>query len=545
MISESDYFKNLNSIKHLNSRPPKQAYLFFPKNEEIAETIKHKNTIHLTRKLFEGSIKYNDFENNKFSEFLDFCKKYKTVNIPNSFTQFNWSYPDIYRFLLSYSFDFEKTLNGILEYNSWALKYKPVQLNENLKQILLSGFIYIHGRDNRFRPIIILRPNIFLTENKKRKISYEDWMLTVIYLLDYLISYLLIPGQVESWNIICDMKDVSIYSIPAELKNILTIIQTNYKFRLHAMYIINLSGFANILWGLIKNLMGESIQKKIKMINSSDNYKELYENINPSQLENRYCGLAEDINTNYESFMSIVNFSNPSLESGGNINKENSRRNSNSTEDLYSMKKFYFPPNMPSKDYFTDLDKDNINDILVTESVYLNIVMNNSNVVKSPFLIDKKMKEKEISCTQDNYVLDNDEKFYSCRDYFKNDSSSFLGNTAEMNIFNEEKKIKKKIEEIENEKINFKKNDYNNFGNVKIEPGKNLIDLEKNIFKKDLENNKVKIIKNNKNKSTFKKNNLMNDSSFSEAQDIELNKDDDSKKCKVSCGKVKMECLMF
>ena len=49
----------------------------------------------------------------------------------------------ILRFLYTNKFDYEKTLNNINLYNDWKSKFFPINLNEDLIEILgFSGFCY-------------------------------------------------------------------------------------------------------------------------------------------------------------------------------------------------------------------------------------------------------------------------------------------------------------------------------------------------------------------------------------------------------------------
>ncbi len=661
-----DDLNNLNHKKHIKARPPKESYLYFPSEQEICEITKlTNNDININRKLFEGNVKYSEYEKEKLNEFIEFCENYNNENklkndslikkiissiiphnnnnidnnsyddlegknkysnnkkqdqneyqinshIENKFNTFNISKTDILRFLISFNFDNQKTIDSLIEFYIFQKKTFPIEFNENIRKIMLCGFIYIHGRDNRFRPIIILSPNVFLVESKKNKeLTYKDWMLGVIYLLDYCINFLLIPGQVESWNIICDMKDVALYSVPNDLKNLLNIIQQNYKNRLNTMYVLNLSTFAGFVWNMIKGLMGESIQKKIKMINNKNNYCELYENINRSQLEKKYGGLAQNIELGYEDYFKhfdnninynskknsniLNNVLNSSFNGNNNSNIctntnyeciksirdmnnniNNNISNEDEKDDYFTINKFYFPPNMPSNEYFTEKDLENIHEILITKEEYFIKIQKDIEIIKSPYY----EYEQENINSEDNYkknninnlfpnncnlnlaytdshiIFNDQEEFFTARDYIDNDYSSVLNQS----IYSEIKKIRKEKE----------KSEYNDNNNSKIEnkisqefsrmhtlkkrnnnsSNKNILDLSKNnvinkVNKKDSNNKskKVTLIKKNKDSSDAKKN-LLDKSNLYE-DNLEIEENEKTKNCKVVCGPVKVECLIF
>lgn len=615
----SDMFNNLDHEKHLKARPPKNAYLFFPSQNEICEIATRNNKKIVNRKFYEGNINYSEYELENFEKFIEFSKSFKKDNfefkkifaflnhtsniekqknlknydeaIKSKFNTVNLTQSDVFRFLISFEFDFEKTILSLVDYYNFQLKTYPIDLRVKLKKILLSGFIYIHGRDNRFRPIIMLCPNAFLNENKKNKdFIYDDWMLSVVYLLDYCINFLLIPAQVESWNIICDMKDVALYSVPNDLKNLLNLIQQNYKNRLNLMYVINLGTFAGILWNVIKGLMGENIQKKMLMINSKNNYLELFENINRTQLEKKYGGLAENIEMNYEDYFKNLenNLNSNNINHNLNTNCNTSNVNINSNHDFsssardsyeyennfFKLNKFHFPPNMPSNEYFTERDIELIDNILVGEEEYINKVRDEKNIIKSPFYkydLISNLNENEIVLElskQNKYTLDlekngsnlnineDEEEFFSARDYINSESSSILNNSFYSNI----KKLRKEKElQIKNKKISDCKYIDENFDSInkidKIPKEKEKKDASNEInfsqnsvinkFNKSEKNltkqNKVLILKKKKDANQI---NVLNNN-IPNQENIQLDNDDQSQKCKVSCGKMKVECIIF
>jgi hypothetical protein len=119
----------------------------------------------------------------------------------------------------------------------------PKQITFKAMEILNSWFLYIHGRDSRFRPIIVLVIK-YLFKYFSRY-SYCDWETAVIYLLEYTLKHLLIPGQIESWNIMCDLSGISIVFPPNEFKPIINLFFENYKCRLNKMWIVNAGKYSS------------------------------------------------------------------------------------------------------------------------------------------------------------------------------------------------------------------------------------------------------------------------------------------------------------
>ena len=80
----------------------------------------------------------------------------------------------ILRFLYASGFRNDKTLESIKEHTHWREKSLPVNVDTKLSQYLVrrpnlivltnlnknSGIIYVSGRDNKFRPIVVFNVNL-------------------------------------------------------------------------------------------------------------------------------------------------------------------------------------------------------------------------------------------------------------------------------------------------------------------------------------------------------------------------------------------------
>ena len=76
-----------------------------------------------------------------------------------------------------------------------------------------------------------------------------------------------IPGQVENWNIITDIGSVSLLFIPTDVKNILSVLQSNYRCRLFVNFIFGMSFIMRGIVGVFKAMLDETAQRKIRFIN--------------------------------------------------------------------------------------------------------------------------------------------------------------------------------------------------------------------------------------------------------------------------------------
>jgi hypothetical protein len=326
-------FENNNTTRHNSARPPKEAFFYFPKDKDIIDNDPNDPKLSI-RKIFEGGTEYTLFEKEELSIFKKELKVYCPEVLP---------YVDestCLRFLQATSYNHLKALKNLIENYEWKQKYFPLSLNIKHKEILNTGFVYVHGRDNRFRPIIVVDPSVFL--KYMNRFDMDEMINSLIFLLEYVLQNLLIPGQVENWIIICDVSNINVTSIPKEFKMIMNILSRNYKCRLYSMYIMNLSFVFSLLWKAFKSMINPITEKKIIIVQEVDSNCEIFKSINKTQIEKKFGGNAENVFSHF------------------------------------------FPPIFPSNNYF--LLEENPEDILITEQRYNDLLRNNTKIKVSPYL---------------------------------------------------------------------------------------------------------------------------------------------------------------
>lgn len=321
--------------------PPKEAYYYFPtKKDQASEN--PKKPYKMQRHIFEGAVEYTQFEKEKLQEFDHQIHRHnQTKSKKIIFPEF-WNDSYSLRVIQATNYIIEESIKMTERYVEWLKSFLPPILSDRSKEALNSGFIYVHGRDNRYRPIVCVDANVYLDYQKVYNIN--EWYTALIYMDEYVLKYLSIPGQVEQWAVILDIGRVSIMSIPPEIKNLMKMLQEIYLCRVSSIYVLGLGGFVNFLWRMIKGLIDKATEKKIKIISSSK--KDLFVNINREQVEKKYGGLA------------------PNVEGG-----------------------CFFPPNVPSNNYLTE--NDDYNALHVSESQYLKMLKSNPKIVRSPYLPKK------------------------------------------------------------------------------------------------------------------------------------------------------------
>ena len=119
---------------------------------------------------------------------------------------------------------------------------------------------------------------------------------------------MLLPGQIENWVVLTDLgknglKNLSISS----LKQVLGILQANYRCRLGVNYIINPPKSVWVLWSCIKPFLDEVTIDKIKISKASYS-TDLLSHTNPYQIEEKYGGKAPNLQNYWPPYVPDCHF---------------------------------------------------------------------------------------------------------------------------------------------------------------------------------------------------------------------------------------------
>ena len=226
-------------------------------------------------------------------------------------------------------------------------------MNYRIVELLNSGYLYVHGRDSKFRPIIIL--NLELLSEIKGKYNDSEFETAAIKFIDYIIHNLLLPGQIENWIFVIFIGNSALFSLKDQIVKIITAMQNNYPGRLYRSYILGLSTLMSYAWMIIKAFLSATTVKKFFVLKDSD-WCEMHKLINQSQIEKRFGGIAENIN-----------YSNTA----------------NSTKVI----KYLFPPSNIS-DYYLLKDEDP-KEILVDDQTYITTLNKDKRFISCPHLINE------------------------------------------------------------------------------------------------------------------------------------------------------------
>lgn len=349
-----DHFKYLE--RHESARPPEEAYYLRLSPTDIVEFNPSK-PLKTLRRIFDlgDQSKYLKFEVEQMEKLHEEIEKHNHQNSKDPGSQIHMpDYMDFaykLRFLQATMYNHKKSIEYIFNNIKWRREFFPIQMNDHIATILSSGMLYVHGRDCRFRPIVVISPKFFIEHEKDY--SSETWIQASIYFMEYLIRNMLVPGQVENWLCITDLRDISLLSLPADFHKFLKVMQCNYRARLFVNFFVGMGMFLRGLWKIVSVLLDPVTAKKIRFI-AKDKTDEIFTLVNRSQVERKFGGRAKNIDSGF------------------------------------------FPPIMPSEHYL--LDSDSPEELFLSEDEYLELYHSNSLVSVSPQFkrrIEQSIKRKQ------------------------------------------------------------------------------------------------------------------------------------------------------
>ena len=272
-------------MRHQKAIPNELMYRYFPNENDII--IKNKNPKDNYRFIFNGMEK-TPFEKEKIEELNKYIKQKNKNN--EKFLPDWWLESDTLRYLQSTNYDIKEVYNLIKE-NIISTEKATKIIDRRIRFILNYGILYMYGRDAHFRPIIIVEVNKSCELLDKLQYTFDELRQGMIYFMNYIVNYILIPGQIENWILICDLKDVGMTKFP-QFKNILNSL-SKFRCRVFRNYILNLSGIARLAASSILTLLGNSAKKIIIVENNK--LEIMQEFIRKENLQIKYGGIAPDV----------------------------------------------------------------------------------------------------------------------------------------------------------------------------------------------------------------------------------------------------------
>ena len=342
-------------------KPPKEAYFYFPKGEEII-VMNRKKPKSSYRKLYYD-VPYFDYEKDEINKLKEIINQHPEIKLPYYFDD-----ELLMRFLYADDCELDKVFKRLVKYIEWSNKTFPlvIQPKSKIIEILNKGFVYAYGRDCKFRPLLIFRLVEFV---KYEKIySVEEVIMASSFLGQFIINHMFLPGHCERWDMIINLRKTTLLSLPNHIKKLLPVMNEAFISRLNKTYVIGMNFFFRLLYKIICAFLHESTVKKIKILDGK-NDPSLFEEIRRDNIEVDMGGTAPN----------------------ARIGEENG----------------IFPPRMPSEQFL--LENQRPEDILISEDEYIK-KYKNGEIHKDlvyPLILSKIKSEEEKEIEKQNNLSNN------------------------------------------------------------------------------------------------------------------------------------------
>jgi hypothetical protein len=278
-VPEEDY-----SYYYLDKRvaKPKIVKRFTPNIYNVYFNYGHKMQ---ERMIFPDSEGYTEEEEEKLEKFNEFVEK-KGYELPEGMTKRR-----LMRFLYGNNFKHKDIYKNINEHTEWISTAKPFLINDEVKELLDSGMMYIHGRDKCLRPIFFIQSEKITSSEA----SPENIMLTSWFVTYYGVDNMCETGKVENWVSVNDMANLSMRKLPLKfIGNLLKEFQKHLLCRGRKFCLLNVTFGIRAIWKMLSPFVDANTHLRTD-VTADSTHQYLQSMVHPSQLEARFGGEAPDL----------------------------------------------------------------------------------------------------------------------------------------------------------------------------------------------------------------------------------------------------------
>ena len=122
--------------------------------------------------------------------------------------------------------------------------------------------LYGCRRDIKMHPILIINVRRMIDS----KIDLDRLVAMGDFFLNYVIAHAMIPGKIECWTSIFDLRDVGVTEIPKDrIQGLVRNMTKNYRGRLYRFYATDVTFVVRQLWHLAHRFVDEFTNKKLQI----------------------------------------------------------------------------------------------------------------------------------------------------------------------------------------------------------------------------------------------------------------------------------------
>jgi hypothetical protein len=324
--------------------PQKEMFLYFPKPDEICERISDpspklvRNIFHV-RNFLEEEDKVIDTLKTLLKDYIDKTKQTNKSKDLFTLNKICDNREELLRYLNYNNYDAYQTLNMLKLFANLLEKYRiksHVEFSEKIGYVLNYGFIQCLGRDKKYRPILWID---FRKYDSKliKQIENKDIIEIFVYYINFVIEKMMLPGQIEQFNVIIQIDSMDSSNFLNNFKDIIFTIQMYFPSRLHRLFVLTFKNTIESSFSLIENYL-LLYNKERMVIANRKKYKSLFKEISQDTLKDFLEPL---LNSNHSS----------STNDPNEFNKNNAHAHLKGKNDLY------FPPKVNNNIIFDNEDE--------------------------------------------------------------------------------------------------------------------------------------------------------------------------------------------
>jgi len=184
----------------------------------------------------------------------------------------------------------DKALSTIATHLEMRVQKMPVH-EESVLNDLKSGMMYWHGRDRSCRPVLIWRME------KITKFDADRATRMILFILEFAVRYLMVPGRVENWVLIVDLAGCGLSMAAASsfrtiCRNVTRLLEEVYCGRNFTTKIFHMP---SIVRAIVNSLIPEDKKSKVEFVADADIAKSMRQLCEANQLEEQYGGTAPNV----------------------------------------------------------------------------------------------------------------------------------------------------------------------------------------------------------------------------------------------------------
>lgn len=262
---------------------PRAAYRYWPSDNEAI-----KGTGRFALRLIFERQAYTDTEESALEELRRLTDSNQSLSVQASRLQ----RADWLRLIYACGWDLPATIQRLAAYLTWVdetLTGIRGMGSPRFEQVFNSGGMYTDGRDCYYRPLVYITP-CKLAQILASEHGLETCIQAAIFMFDFILREMCLPGQVENWVVLLDLNDSPALNLE-EMRRVISMIQLGFPCRLAAGYIRN----STRLWMKITALLTPETSGKFTIL--SEDCRELWEVVNRTQVERKWGGLRPDKET--------------------------------------------------------------------------------------------------------------------------------------------------------------------------------------------------------------------------------------------------------